>query len=111
MSSPKDNWDDSSDEEETGEEYHEVQFVAEIKAAEEPDYYDREPDYDPNKHLPSRYEKEEYPSDDEDHPSEKHSLKKGDPPEEEEEEYSEYDDYDDELDNYDKKLGRYVSCR
>ncbi len=110
MSSPKDNWDDSSDEEETGEEYHEVEFVAEmpeIKAAEEQNY-DRERDYDPNKHLPSRYEEEEDPSD---HEDENPSLKKGEPPEEEEEEYSEYDDYDDELDNYDKKLGRYVSCR
>jgi hypothetical protein len=106
MSSPKENWDDSSDEEE----YHEVQFTSEkpeVKTAED---YEREREYDPNKHLPSQDEDEEdpsYNSPDEEEPEP--SMRQEEP--QEEEEYSDYDDYDDELDNYDKKLGRYVSCR
>jgi hypothetical protein len=46
-------------------------------------------------------ENEEGPNEEEDHPEEEY------PPEEDYED----EDYEDELDDYDKKLGRYVSCR
>ena len=93
--STKDNWDDSSDDEEEGGappdppcegKYHEVQFDGDTH----PDplcEVEAEPDeefVDAKATEEEQYEEDEYYSD---------------------------DDYEDELDDYDKKLGRYVSCR
>ena len=111
--STKDNWDDSSDDDE-GEnppdppcegKYDEVQFV-DAKASKEEYQSDddefvdakaSEEGYPTEEYTPEEYTPEEYTPDDE------WGGEGGDP--------SEDDDYEDELDDYDKKLGRYVSCR
>lgn len=94
--STKDNWDDSSDDEEgdllrlppdplyeAKEEYHEAQFVEDVDESEEV--------IEPDEGVVGEHPLEEYPQ---------------------EEYYSDEDeDYEDELDDYDKKLGRFVSCR
>jgi hypothetical protein len=107
--SSKDNWDDSSDDEEGGAPpdppkgekivYDEVLFVDD--ANEEDQVEISEVDED-GSHLNDACEADTCEAD-------SCEVDYGYPPEEY---YSEEDDdYADELDNYDKKLGRYVSCR
>ena len=110
--STKDNWDDSSDDEEDLtpsppkgdsppdplfkgeinpiEEYHEAQFVDDNDKVPPEDQTDEEwsPEGGAWGDAPEEGGVGEYPPED-----------------------SDYDDYDDELDNYDKKLGRYVAVR
>jgi hypothetical protein len=99
--SAKDNWDDSSDDEEgdapdplynangdappdplyeTNEEYHEVQYTDVPKEPDEEDEF-----------VDAKESEERGFTSDED--------------------WGEDDDYEDELDAYDRKLGRYVSCK
>jgi hypothetical protein len=101
--SAKDNWDDSSDEEEvdappdplynakggeplyeTNEEYHEVQYTDVPEEPEEDEFVDAKASEEDNTN-----EERGFTSD---------------------EDWGEDDDYEDELDKYDRKLGRYVSC-
>jgi len=93
--STKDNWDDSSDDEEEvavppcDGKYDEAQFVEDPKEAE----------------LECEGASEADPQD------EFVDAKASEEEHYEEEEYYSDEDYEDELDDYDKKLGRYVSCR
>jgi hypothetical protein len=102
MSAIKDNWDDeSADEEETETmEYDEAQFVDEagVKAKAEQEQEEEVVGGDPleEEGVVGGFPLEEEPG-----------VVGGDPLSD----YDDDDDYDDELDNYDKKLGRYVAFR
>ena len=115
--STKDNWDDSSDDEEEG---------GLLRLPPDPPH---DEDAYPYEGKDKRYEYEgqfegDTPPDPLCEPEEEFvdakateeggvGASEADPREEqyEEDEYYSDDDYEDELDDYDKKLGRYVSCR
>jgi hypothetical protein len=100
--STKDNWDDSSDDEEEG------------GAPTDPPH---EGKYDEAQFVDAKQAEEEYQSNDDEFVDAKQAEEGGVGGYPQEDEWDGDgedpldDDYEDELDDYDKKLGRYVSCR
>ncbi len=109
--STKDNWDDSSDDEEVyvppdnpkGDAPPDPLYEAnEGDAPPDPLFDEEEPEEEEEEFVDAKASEEGYPTE-EYTPEDEWGGEGGDPP------YD--DDYEDELDDYDKKLGRYVSCR